>query len=107
MPYEFQDKTQYVYAPSVDGLGGIMECCNPLDGFGVAYQPSPLVPSSAGTPVYDMRVSMPDGRNLSGIDTDVYMVWPTGQFAEPMLNGFGAVQDAVSVLSFVDLLSRA
>lgn len=101
----------YVFAPSVDNLNGIMEPFNPMDAsvmLGAAYQQSPLLPSDVGTPVMDMNVRMPDeAARLSGIDWDGAAHYGGGQFEDPMLNGFGAVQDAVSVLSFVDLLARA
>lgn len=83
----------YVYAPDVSGLGGIMEPHNPL---GAIYQMSPLLPGDVGTPTYMMPVGMPDANaTLSGC-----------QFCDQALNGFGAVQDAISTLSIVDFLTN-
>lgn len=104
-----------IYSPSVEGLNGIMEVHNPL---GASYAMSPLLPSDVGTPVIDMNVRMPDeNAALSGFDQQGTFAYNTGQFEEPMigeqqfnnpaLNGFGAVQDAIGVLSFVDLISKA
>ena len=110
----------YVYAPDVSGLGGVMECMNPMcaGSLGAAYAMSPLLPSDIGTPVFDMNVRMPDERAvLSGFDQPGQYAYNSGQIEEafvgaqqfnnPALNGFGAVQDAIGVLSFVDLISRA
>ena len=124
--YYMKPDGEFVFSPNVDGLGGIMAPHNPM--LGAAYAMSSLLPSDVGTPTIDMNVRMPDERAvLSGIDNTNVYAYNTGQFAEPMigyqldlggycgpdqfnnpaLNGFGAVQDAVSVLSFVDLMSRA
>ena len=102
----------YVYAPDVSGLGGIMEPFNPMDApmmLGASYQQSPLLPGDMGTPTFTMDVGMPDyDAQLSGFDWQGRAIYGAhAQFEEPMLGGFGAVQDAVSVLSFVDLLARA
>lgn len=85
----------YIYSPSVSGLGGIMQPHNPM--LGATYRMSPLLPSDMFTPVSDMTVNMPDrDATLSGM-----------QFDDQSLCGFGSVQDAISTLSIVDLLSRA
>lgn len=95
-------KTTYgsgIYSPSVEGLDGIMAIHSPL---GATYAQSPLLPADVGTPVIDMHVRMPDeNAALNGCCDSA------AQFNNEALNGFGAVQDAVSVLSFVDLLARA
>jgi hypothetical protein len=72
---------RYVYAPEVNQLDGIMVPINPLMGLGQ----SPLYRSDIATPTYDMTP------------------YPTNM---PRLDGVGAVQDALSVLSVVDLLTR-
>lgn len=93
--YYMKPDGEFVYSPDVGGLGGIMAPHNPM--LGAAYAMSSLLPSDVGTPTIDMNVRMPDERAmLSGC-----------QFCDSSLNGFGAVQDAVSVLSFVDLMTRA
>lgn len=85
----------YIYSPSVSGLGGIMQPHNPM--LGATYRMSPLLPSDIFTPTTDMTVNMPDrDATLSGM-----------QFDDQSLCGFGSVQDAISTLSIVDLLSRA
>jgi hypothetical protein len=85
----------YIYSPSVSGLGGIMQPHNPM--LSAVYKMSPLLPSDMFTPTTDMTVGMPDrDETLSGM-----------QFNDPALCGFGSVQDAISTLSIVDLLSRA
>jgi len=85
----------YIYSPSVSGLGGIMQPHNPM--LGSAYKMSPLLPGDMFTPTTAMQVGMPDQNAvLSGM-----------QFNDQSLCGFGAIQDAISTLSIVDLLTRA
>jgi hypothetical protein len=85
----------YVYSPSVTGLSGIMQPHNPM--LGATYRMSPLLPSDMFTPTSAMNVGMPDQSGiLSGM-----------QFDDQSLCGFGSVQDAISTLSIVDLLTRA
>jgi hypothetical protein len=96
----------YVYAPMCNQLDGVMQPMNPLDTGNEGYSPmqhqfflgesidetpmpimSPMIRSDVGTPTVD--------------------ILNTNQFAMPALNGgLGAVQDALSVLAVVDLLSR-
>ncbi len=77
--------SRYVYAPVPNQLDGIMQQINPLMGLGAA---SPMIRSDAATPT----VNIDDASR---------------QFVMPALNGgMGAVQDALSVLSVVDLLTR-
>lgn len=93
---------RYVYAPEANQLDGIMQQINPLmgisetgnEGWAGLYQSwalaaaSPMIRSDIATPTVDIK----DASN---------------QFAMPALNGgMGAVQDALSVLSVVDLLTR-
>ena len=77
----------YVYSPGVQNLGGIMQPHDPM---------SPMLPSDIGTPTYSMSVGMPDQ----------HAVLNGGQFNDPMLCGFGAVQDAINALSVVDFLAN-
>lgn len=96
----------YIYSPQVNQLDGIMQPINPLmgvsetggEGWSGLYQSwtmagiddamSPMIRSDAATPTVDMMSA-------------------GGQFSMPALNGgLGAVQDALSVLSVVDLLTR-
>jgi len=85
----------YIYSPSVTGLGGIMQPHNPM--LGATYRMLPLLPGDMFTPTDAMNVGMPDQNAvLSGM-----------QFNNESLCGFGAVQDAISTLSIVDLLTRA
>jgi hypothetical protein len=88
---------RYIYAPEVNQLDGIMRPINPLMGYvdqregwapaqGAWYMgESPLYRSDIATPTVDMTP------------------YPTHI---PRLDGVGAVQDALSVLSVVDLLTR-
>ncbi len=73
---------RYIYAPEVNQLDGIMRPINPLMGY---MGESPLYRSDIATPTVDMTP------------------YPTHI---PRLDGVGAVQDALSVLSVVDLLTR-
>jgi len=85
----------YIYSPSVTGLDGIMQPHNPM--LGATYRMSPLLPGDMFTPTDAMNVGMTDPTGiLSGM-----------QFNNESLCGFGAVQDAISTLSIVDLLTRA
>lgn len=98
----------YVYAPEANQLDGILRPINPLmgansdagmgpEGWQPMYQSwalngvddvlSPMIRSDIATPTVDIKDS-------------------SFQFAMPALNGMGAVQDALSVLSVVDLLTR-
>ena len=79
----------YLYAPKAHQLNGVLRPMNPLMGIDETPTPiySPLIRSDIGTPTYDILT--------------------TNQFQMPALNrGLGAVQDALSVLAVVDLLSR-
>ena len=72
---------RYIYAPEVNQLDGIMRPINPLMGL----MQSQLYRSDIATPTVDLTP------------------YPTYM---PRLDGVGAVQDALSVLSVVDLLTR-
>jgi hypothetical protein len=79
----------YLFAPKAHQLDGVLRPMNPLMGIDETPTPifSPLIRSDIGTPTYDI---------LTG-----------NQFQMPALNGgLGAVADALSVLSVVDLLTR-
>jgi hypothetical protein len=88
---------RYIYAPQPNQLDGIMRPINPLMGYtdqregwtpsqGAWYMgQSPLYRSDLATPTVDLTP------------------YPTQM---PRLDGVGAVQDALSVLSVVDLLTR-
>lgn len=100
---------RYVYAPTVNQHDDVMQPINPMDnplgGYsgigaegwspaegswylaGMDDTPSPMIRSDVATPTMDMMNA-------------------GSQFAMPALNGgLGAVQDALSVLSVVDLLT--
>lgn len=78
----------YCYAPEANQLDGIMRPINPLMGVaGIDEIMSPMIRSDIATPTVD----------ITGAQR---------QFSMPALNGMGAVQDALSVLSVVDLLTR-
>lgn len=101
--------SRYVYSPTVNTLDGIMQQINPLmgansdagvspEGWQPMYQSwalagvddvmSPMIRSDIATPTVDIKDA-------------------SSQFSMPALNGgLGAVADALSVLSVVDLLSR-
>lgn len=94
---------RYVYAPVPNQLDGIMQPINPMMGTrpegwnepmstwflaGIDQNFSPMIRSDISTPTVDI----PQAGN---------------QFAIPALNGgLGAVQDALSVLAVVDLLTK-
>lgn len=80
----------YLYAPQAPQLDGVLRPMNPLMGIDETPMPvlSPLIRSDVGTPTVDILTP--------------------NQFQMPALNGgLGAVADALSVLSVVDLLTRA
>lgn len=79
----------YLYAPKAAQLDGVLRPMNPLMGIDETPIPvlSPLIRSDVGTPTVDILTP--------------------NQFQMPALNGgLGAVADALSVLSVVDLLTR-
>lgn len=79
----------YLYASQAHQLDGVLRPMNPLMGIDETPVPilSPLIRSDVGTPTVD--------------------ILNTNQFQMPALNGgLGAVADALSVLSVVDLLTR-
>jgi len=117
----------YVYAPETNQLDGIMYPMNPLMGYRDAregWTPAQGAWYMAG---YGVEHADPEGWNpaqgtwyLQGIDDQMSpmirsdVATPTvdikdasSQFTMPALNGgLGAVADALSVLSVVDLLTR-
>lgn len=118
----------YVYAPETNQLDGIMYPMNPLMGYSETgkegWTPAQGSWYMAG---YGVEHADPEGWNpaqgtwyLQGIDDQMSpmirsdVATPTvdikdasSQFTMPALNGgLGAVADALSVLSVVDLLTR-
>lgn len=119
---------RYIYAPQANQLDGIMQPINPLMGAnsdaGVSPEGwQPMYQSWALSGADQDAVRGPEGWQpmyqswaLSGTESPMIrsdIATPTvdikdasSQFAMPALNGMGAVQDALSVLSVVDLLTR-
>ncbi len=97
---------RHVFAPTCNQLDGVMQPMNPLDtgneGYSTFMHHFALGESIDETP---MPILSPMIRN--DVATPTVDIMTTNQFAMPALNGgLGAVQDAISVLSIVDLLSR-
>ena len=116
---------RYVYAPEANTLDGIMQQINPLmgisetgnEGWGGMYQSWALASaaqdatqgSEGWQPMYQSWALAGDSPMIrSDIATPTVDIKDAShQFAMPALNGgLGAVQDALSVLSVVDLLTK-
>jgi hypothetical protein len=111
---------RYLYAPEANTLDGIMRPINPLMGYqdrregwepaqGAWYLSSAAQDATGGSegwqPMYQSWALSANPLIRSDVATPTYDMtpYPTQM---PRLDGLGAVADALSVLSVVDLLTR-
>lgn len=91
---------KYIYSPSVENLGGIMEIHNPFDSY--ATHIDPLIPSDVMTPTRD--INAPYTKSPVNYSMRTFGEYDTGYGLDNRHGLNGGVQDAVSWIGFANML---
>jgi hypothetical protein len=100
MTIGFRNLYKHYLSPSVSNLGGIMEAHNPLDAYNTHIDP--LIPSDVLTPTRDINSPY----TLSPVNYSMHTFggYDTGYGLDNRHGLNGGVQDAVSWISFANML---